>query len=67
MIISMTEEILPIIPNWSENSWQLTFQKLLAVLAPLTGGFQWDNGRILSLLITIYVTYHKSIYYFKKM
>ena len=37
----------------------LIFEKLLVALAPLTEGFKRDNGRILSLLIIYFVTYHK--------
>ena len=47
--------------NYFSAALMLTFQKLLAALAPLTGGFQRDNGRILSLLITYHVTYHKQV------
>ena len=38
----------------------LIFEKLLVALAPLTEGFQRDNGRILSLLIIYFVTYHEN-------
>ena len=37
----------------------LIFEKLLVALAPLKEGFKRDNGRILSLLIIYFVTYHK--------
>ena len=37
----------------------LIFEKLSVALAPLTEGFKRDNGRILSLLIIYFVSYHE--------